>query len=50
MTRALAVILVLVLASLGWQSWRLNEASHTIDQQSRDLKTAATNWQKRTAN
>ncbi|HAT2176804.1 TPA: LysB family phage lysis regulatory protein [Raoultella ornithinolytica] len=40
MTRALAVILVLVLAALGWQSWRLNEASHTIDQQSRDLKTA----------
>ena len=40
MTRALAVILALVLAALGWQSWRLNEASHTIDQQSRDLKTA----------
>jgi DNA-binding transcriptional regulator of glucitol operon len=49
MTRALAVILALVLAALGWQSWRLNEASHTIDQQGRDLKTRATNWQKRTA-
>lgn len=39
MTRALAVILALVLAALGWQSWRLNEASHTIDQKGRDLKT-----------
>jgi LysB family phage lysis regulatory protein len=39
MTRALAVILALVLAALGWQSWRLNEASHTIDQQGGDLKT-----------
>lgn len=39
MTRALAVILALVLAALGWQSWRLKEASHTIDQQGRDLKT-----------
>ncbi|HDX8750882.1 TPA: LysB family phage lysis regulatory protein [Klebsiella michiganensis] len=38
MTRTLAVILVLALAALGWQSWRLNEASHTIDQQSSDLK------------
>ncbi len=40
MTRALAVILALVLAALGWQSWRLNEASRTIDQQGGDLKTA----------
>lgn len=38
MTRALAVILALVLAVLGWQSWRLNEAGHVIEQQSRDLK------------
>lgn len=38
MKRTLAVILVLALAALGWQSWRLNEASHTIDQQSSDLK------------
>ena len=29
MTRALAVILALVLALLGWQSWRLNNAGHT---------------------
>jgi hypothetical protein len=28
----------LVLAALGWQSWRLNEASHTIDKQGNDLK------------
>ena len=38
MTRTLAVILALALAALGWQSWRLNKASHTIDQQGRDLK------------
>ena len=38
MTKALAIILALVLAALGWQSWRLNEAGHTIDQQGRDLK------------
>lgn len=38
MTRVLAVILALVLAALGWQSWRLNEASRTIDQQGSDLK------------
>lgn len=38
MTRTLAVILALALAALGWQSWRLNEASHTIEQQGSDLK------------
>lgn len=38
MTRTLTVILALALAALGWQSWRLNEASHTIVQQGRDLK------------
>ncbi|HHT0069218.1 TPA: Rz-like lysis system protein LysB [Klebsiella pneumoniae] len=38
MTRTLAVILALALATLGWQSWRLNEASHTIEQQDSDLK------------
>ncbi|EEJ6148096.1 LysB family phage lysis regulatory protein, partial [Salmonella enterica subsp. enterica serovar Oranienburg] len=26
--RALAVVLALALAALGWQSWRLNNASH----------------------
>ncbi|MBC5240607.1 Rz-like lysis system protein LysB [Klebsiella pneumoniae] len=38
MTRTLAVILALALAALGWQSWRLNMASHTIEQQDSDLK------------
>lgn len=33
MTRALTVMLALVLAVLGWQSWRLNNASHTIETQ-----------------
>ena len=27
MTRALAVVVALVLVALGWQSWRLNSAS-----------------------
>ena len=38
MTRALAVILALVLALLGWQSWRLNNADHTIGTQAEALK------------
>ncbi|EIY4978761.1 LysB family phage lysis regulatory protein [Klebsiella quasipneumoniae] len=38
MTRTLAVILALALVALGWQSWRLNKASHTIEQQDSDLK------------
>ncbi|EPY4178271.1 Rz-like lysis system protein LysB [Klebsiella pneumoniae] len=40
MTRTLAVILALALALavLGWQSWRLNKASHTIEQQDSDLR------------
>lgn len=38
MTRTLAVILALALAALGWQSSRLNKASHTIEQQDSDLK------------
>ncbi|MFW8068580.1 LysB family phage lysis regulatory protein, partial [Klebsiella pneumoniae] len=29
MTRALAVVVALALVALGWQSWRLNSASHT---------------------
>ncbi|HCA3689793.1 Rz-like lysis system protein LysB [Klebsiella aerogenes] len=33
MTRILAVMLALVLVALGWQSWRLNNASHTIETQ-----------------
>ncbi|MED5740541.1 Rz-like lysis system protein LysB [Enterobacter hormaechei] len=39
MMRALAVVLALVLAALGWQSWRLNNASHTIETQSKDLNS-----------
>ncbi|MBM7198089.1 LysB family phage lysis regulatory protein [Citrobacter freundii] len=38
MTRALVVGLALVLAALGWQSWRLNNASHTIETQGTALK------------
>ena len=37
--RALAVVLALVLAALGWQSWRLNNASHTIETQGAALKS-----------
>ena len=39
MTRTLVIILALVLAALGWQSWRMKEASQTIERQGRDLKT-----------
>ncbi|MFG1173882.1 Rz-like lysis system protein LysB [Erwiniaceae bacterium CAU 1747] len=38
MTRALAVILALVLALLGLQSWRLNDASQVIETQTATLK------------
>ncbi len=49
MTKALAVILALVVLALGWQSWRMKEASQTIERQGRDLKTTGENWQRRTA-
>ncbi|EFM9905933.1 Rz-like lysis system protein LysB [Escherichia coli] len=39
MTRVLAVIMALVLAALGWQSWRLNNASHIIETQDAALKS-----------
>ncbi|WFX65998.1 Rz-like lysis system protein LysB [Citrobacter braakii] len=39
MTRALVVGLALILAALGWQSWRLNSARHTIETQERELET-----------
>lgn len=39
MTRALAVMLALVLAALVWQSWRLNNARHAIEAQSEALET-----------
>ncbi|MGR5944633.1 Rz-like lysis system protein LysB [Enterobacter sp. C4G1] len=41
MTRTLAVMLVVVLAALAWQSWRLNNARHTIDTQGEQLATSA---------
>ncbi|MGX5152708.1 Rz-like lysis system protein LysB [Enterobacter hormaechei] len=39
MTRALAVMLALVVAALGWQSWRLNNVRHTIETQGEQLAT-----------
>lgn len=41
MTRALAVVVALALVALGWQSWRLNSASHTIETQRAALKSKA---------
>lgn len=37
--RVLAALLALTLAALGWQSWRLNDASHTIETQGAALKS-----------
>lgn len=39
MMRALAVMLVVGVAALGWQSWRLKNASHTIETQSAALES-----------
>lgn len=39
MTRLLAIVLALALVALGWQSLRLNNASHTIDMQGASLKS-----------
>lgn len=39
MTRTLAIVLALVIAALGWQSWRLNNARHTIETQGETLET-----------
>lgn len=39
MTRALTVMLALVVAALVWQSWRLNTARHAIDTQGEQLAT-----------
>lgn len=41
MTRTLAIVLALVIAALGWQSWQLSDARHTIDTQGEALKTKA---------
>lgn len=39
MTRTLAIALALVITVLGWQSWRLNNARHTIETQGEALET-----------
>ncbi|EAA8922307.1 LysB family phage lysis regulatory protein [Salmonella enterica subsp. enterica serovar Enteritidis] len=41
MTRALAVVVALAFVALGWQSWRLNSASNTIETQLAALKSKA---------
>ncbi|MEQ3410080.1 Rz-like lysis system protein LysB [Klebsiella aerogenes] len=41
MIRALVAVLALTLAALGWQSWRLNNASHIIETQGAALKSKA---------
>lgn len=39
MTRTLAIVLALVIAALGWQSWRLGKARDTIETQGEQLAT-----------
>lgn len=39
MNRLLLVVLALLLAALGWLSWRLNNATHTIETQGAALKS-----------
>ncbi|WP_374684575.1 Rz-like lysis system protein LysB [Scandinavium manionii] len=39
--RVLIAMLAVALTMLGWQSWRLNSASHTIEAQDRALKDKA---------
>ncbi|HAH0561426.1 TPA: LysB family phage lysis regulatory protein [Escherichia coli] len=39
MTRTLAVVLALVFVALGWQSWRLNNARHSIETQGAALNS-----------
>ncbi|HGD3425593.1 TPA: Rz-like lysis system protein LysB [Enterobacter hormaechei] len=41
MRRALVVVLALMLSALGWQSWRLITARHTIETQGAALKSKA---------
>jgi LysB family phage lysis regulatory protein len=41
MMRVLPVMLAVALAALGWQSWRLNSASHIIETQKSALKGKA---------
>lgn len=39
MNRLLLVVLALLLAALGWQTWRLADASQTISTQSDELQS-----------
>ncbi len=39
MMRPIALIMALLFAALGWQSWRLNNASHTIESQGKELNS-----------
>ncbi|WP_053140799.1 Rz-like lysis system protein LysB [Erwinia billingiae] len=35
--RLMVLIMALLIAALGWQSWRVNNASHTIESQGKEL-------------
>ena len=39
MMRPIILIMALLIAALGWQSWRLNNASHTIESQVKELNS-----------
>ncbi len=41
MNRLLLVVLALLLAALGWQTWRLADASQTISTQADELQSKA---------
>lgn len=47
MTRLLAVVLALSIAALSWQSWRLNNATHTIEIQGAALKSKTQELEKK---
>lgn len=42
MNRLLLVVLALLLAALGWQTWRLADASQTISTQADELSKSRT--------
>lgn len=46
MNRLLLVVLTLLLAALGWQTWRLADASQTISTQADELQSKARHWQR----
>lgn len=39
MMRLIVMVMALLIAALGWQSWRLNNASHTIESQGKELNS-----------